>query len=109
MMKEIQGMLATMHTRFDNLSSNHSNESSHKHGEGERSSGTFNSGPFDSHSAVILRVTKVDFPRFNGNEDLTSWIYRAEQFFEFQNIVEEEKFHWLPTIWRGTHNYGINC
>ena len=28
-------MLAAMHTQFDNLSSNHSSESSHKHGEGE--------------------------------------------------------------------------
>ena len=91
MMKEIQGMLAAMHTRFDNLASNHSSENSHKHGEGERYSSRFNSGPFGSHSAVIPRVTKLDFPRFNGNEDPTSWIYRAEQFFEFQNIVEEKK------------------
>ena len=34
MMKEIQGMLAAMHTHFDNLASNHSSENSHKHGEG---------------------------------------------------------------------------
>ena len=84
-------MLAAMHTRFDNLSSNHSSESSHKRGEGERSSSRFNSGPFGSHSAVIPRVTKLDFPRFNGNADPTSWICRAEQFFEFQNIAKEEK------------------
>ena len=57
MMKEIQEMLAAMHTHFDNLLSNHSSESSHKHGEGERSSGRFNSGPSGSHSAVIPRVT----------------------------------------------------
>ncbi|KAL0013161.1 hypothetical protein SO802_000230 [Lithocarpus litseifolius] len=38
MMKEIQGMLAAMHTRFDNFSSNHSSENSHKRGERERSS-----------------------------------------------------------------------
>ena len=91
MMKEIQGMLAAMHTHFDNLSSNHSSVNSHKHGKGEGSSSRFNSGPSGSHSAVIPRVTKLDFPRFNGNEDPTSWICRAEQFFEFQNIVEEEK------------------
>ena len=90
MMKEIQGMLATMHTRFDNLSSNHSSENSHKRGEGERSSGRFNSGSSGSHSAVIPRVTKLDFPRFNRNEDPTSWICRAEQFFEFENIAVVE-------------------
>ena len=91
MMKEIQGMLAAMHTRFDNLSSNHSNVNSHKRDEGERSSSRFNSGPSSSHSSIIPRVTKIDFPRYNGNEDPTSWICRVEQFFEFQNIVEEEK------------------
>ena len=91
MMKEIQGMLAAMHTRFDNLSSNHSSESSHKRGEGERSLGRFNFGPSSSYSVVIPRVTKIDFPRFNGNEDPTSWIFHAKQFFEFQNIAEEEK------------------
>ena len=91
MMKEIQGMLAAMHTRFDNLSSNHRSKSSHKRGEGERSSGRFNSGPSGSHSAVIPRVAKLDFPCFNRNEDPTSWICHAEQFFKFQNIAEEEK------------------
>ena len=69
MMKEIQGMLAAMHTCFDNLSSNHSSENAHKRGEGERSSSRFNSGPSGSHSAIIPRVTKLDFPCFNENED----------------------------------------
>ena len=31
---------------------------------------------------------KLNFPRFNG-EDPINWIYRAEQYFEFQNIVAE--------------------
>jgi hypothetical protein len=35
-------------------------------------------------------VTKLDFPRFNGRDDTTSWICRSEQFFEFQNIPNEE-------------------
>ncbi|RVW92477.1 hypothetical protein CK203_042670 [Vitis vinifera] len=51
-------------------------------------------GPRDStesYGAVIPRVTKLDFPRFNGSEDPTSWICRVEQFFEFQKIAEEEK------------------
>ena len=30
----------------------------------------------------------MNFPRFNG-EDPINWIYRAEQYFEFQNIVAE--------------------
>ena len=31
---------------------------------------------------------KLNFPRFNG-EDPINWIYRVEQYFEFQNIVAE--------------------
>ena len=31
---------------------------------------------------------KLNFPRFNG-EDPINWIYRAEQYLEFQNIVAE--------------------
>jgi hypothetical protein len=34
---------------------------------------------------------KLDFPRFIGEEDLTSWVCRAEQFFRFQGTHEEDK------------------
>jgi hypothetical protein len=34
---------------------------------------------------------KLDFPRFNEEEDPTSWVYRAEQFFRYQGTPEEEK------------------
>ena len=101
-------MLVAMHTRFDNLLSNHSSESSHKHGRGERSSGRFNYGPSGPHSVVSPRVTKLDFPRFNRNEDSTSWICYTGQFFEFQNIAKEEKISLAAYHLEGKHNYGIN-
>jgi hypothetical protein len=34
---------------------------------------------------------KLDFPQFNGEEDPTSWVCRAEQFFRFQGTHEEDK------------------
>ncbi|CAL1395724.1 unnamed protein product [Linum trigynum] len=34
---------------------------------------------------------KIDFPRFRGDEDPTTWVCRAEQFFEFYGTPEEEK------------------
>jgi hypothetical protein len=37
------------------------------------------------------RQVKLDFPQFNGEEDPTSWVYRAEQFFRFQGTSEEDK------------------
>ena len=48
--------------------------------------GSFHSGAHTngSNQAYAHRV-KLDFPRFNGGEDPTSWICRAEQFFRFQD------------------------
>jgi hypothetical protein len=37
------------------------------------------------------KVAKLNFPKYDGTEDPTSWVCRAEQFFEFQNIAEEDK------------------
>jgi len=37
------------------------------------------------------RHVKLDFPQFNGEEDLTSWVCRVEQFFRFQGTTEEDK------------------
>jgi hypothetical protein len=36
-------------------------------------------------------VTKLDFPKYNGHEDPTSWICRVEQYFDFKQIEEMEK------------------
>ena len=34
---------------------------------------------------------RLEFPRYDGSEDPTIWICRAEQYFEFQGTVEGEK------------------
>ncbi|XP_020411536.1 uncharacterized protein LOC109946859 [Prunus persica] len=36
-------------------------------------------------------MVKLDFPHFNGLEDPTSWICRAEQFFDFHHTPETER------------------
>lgn len=36
------------------------------------------------------KLVKLDFPRFNGGEDPTSWICRADQFFEFHQTPDGE-------------------
>ena len=40
---------------------------------------------------VAPKVTKLDFPRYDGTEDPTLWISRVEQFFGFQNIAVYEQ------------------
>ncbi|KAA8519397.1 hypothetical protein F0562_013653 [Nyssa sinensis] len=44
-----------------------------------------------SSSSYVLRLVKLDFPRFNGGEDPTSWLCRAEQFFQFQATPEADR------------------
>ncbi|KAH0709731.1 hypothetical protein KY290_011135 [Solanum tuberosum] len=36
------------------------------------------------------RYSHIDFPKFSG-EDLRGWVYRCEQFFEYEDTVEESK------------------
>jgi ElaB/YqjD/DUF883 family membrane-anchored ribosome-binding protein len=43
------------------------------------------------NSSISPKLTKLDFPRYNGEDDSTSWICRVEQFFEFQRTENHEK------------------
>ncbi|PHU14647.1 hypothetical protein BC332_15852 [Capsicum chinense] len=38
----------------------------------------------------IARYSKLDFPRFSG-EDMSFWLFRVEQFFEFEEIAVDQK------------------
>lgn len=40
--------------------------------------------------SVQTRYTKIDFPRFSG-EDPAGWIYKCERFFEFNQIEDDQK------------------
>ena len=37
------------------------------------------------------KLTKLDFPRYDGSKDPTLWICRAEQFIDFQAIAPNEQ------------------
>ncbi|XP_071687166.1 uncharacterized protein [Rutidosis leptorrhynchoides] len=41
-------------------------------------------------SSQLTRFTKVEFPRFDGS-DVKEWLYRCRQFFEIDNLEDEEK------------------
>ncbi|KAA8517098.1 hypothetical protein F0562_017391 [Nyssa sinensis] len=43
-----------------------------------------------SQQSYAPKFVKLDFPRFNGEEDTTSWVCRVEQFFQFHQTPEEE-------------------
>ena len=38
----------------------------------------------------LSRLTRVDFPKFEG-EDVQGWVYKCEQFFKLDSIVESKK------------------
>ncbi|GMY32310.1 Retrovirus-related Pol polyprotein from transposon 297 [Fagus crenata] len=88
-LKEIQEMMAALHTRLDHMADNRNTnhgENSHSGSHGRTSHGLMRPG-----GTLIPKVAKLDFPRFNGSDDPTSWICRAEQFFSFQNIPMEDR------------------
>uniref|UniRef100_A0A2N9HT66 RNA-directed DNA polymerase n=1 Tax=Fagus sylvatica TaxID=28930 RepID=A0A2N9HT66_FAGSY len=47
-------------------------------------------GGLNNNHQYTPRIVKLDFPRFNGAEDPTSWICRAEQFFRFHETPIED-------------------
>jgi hypothetical protein len=37
-----------------------------------------------SHNSFGAKVAKLEFPKYNGTDDPTTWIYRVEQYFDFK-------------------------
>lgn len=86
----LENMMKTMdvtNSKVDNLCSKENND---KSGEcsNTKNKGKGHSGAFNS---ATPKFAKLDFPRYDGDEDPTSWIYRVEQFFDYQQTSEEEK------------------
>ena len=48
-----------------------------------------------SHNSVGAKVAKLEFPKYNGTDDPTTWICRVDQYFDFKQIEEGEK---LPLV-----------
>ena len=44
-----------------------------------------------SGNSIFPKVTKLDFPKYNGLEDPMGWISQCEHFFRHQQTPEEEK------------------
>ncbi|KAL5793391.1 hypothetical protein ACOSP7_001985 [Xanthoceras sorbifolium] len=59
--------------------------------------GETSTAPFQRHGSIAQPVSclsnllpknvKLDFPKYDGREDLTSWVCRSEQYFQFHNIL----------------------
>lgn len=47
-----------------------------------------------SHNNMGSKVAKLDFPKYNGMDDHTSWIRRVEKYFNFKQIKDRENYIW---------------
>jgi hypothetical protein len=48
-----------------------------------------------SHNSLGAKVAKLEFPKYNGTDDSTTWICWVKQYFDFKQIEEVEK---LPLV-----------
>ncbi|XP_020582663.1 uncharacterized protein LOC110026161 [Phalaenopsis equestris] len=74
--------METMFARFSTRGGGHEDDVESSRGSHHSLSGGCSLAP---------KITKLDFPRYNGMDDPTGWICRVEQFFEFQSTEEAEK------------------
>ena len=78
----MEELVGTMNSRLDLPEEGSVNRNPGPHGQG---------GIGYTSGLVIPKLAKLDFPRYDGSEDLTLWICRAEQFFEFQGTSLEDQ------------------
>jgi hypothetical protein len=84
-MSEIYAKLSTIPINREEGEGSHSRSERRTEGRGHTDGGLNN-----NNHQYTPRTLKLDFPRFNGAEDPTSWICRAEQFFRFHEMPIED-------------------
>ncbi|KAI9159660.1 hypothetical protein LWI28_000697 [Acer negundo] len=47
--------------------------------------------PVSSLSNILPKNVKLDFPKYDGREDPTSWVCRSEQYFQIHNIPMSDR------------------
>ena len=78
----MEELVGAMNSRLDLPEEGSVNRNRGPHGQG---------GAGYTSGLVVPKLAKLDFPCYDGSEDPTLWICRAEQFFEFQGISLEDQ------------------
>ncbi|XP_038985807.1 uncharacterized protein LOC103721475 isoform X2 [Phoenix dactylifera] len=90
---QMMEMFGNLSARMDQLVSQSTNEvaenSMRIHEEHSNSGGGFQHK--NSISLFLPKTVRLDFPHFNGAEDPTSWVCRAEQFFQIHEIPSADR------------------
>ena len=96
--QQILERLSEMFNKLSTMSTNHEEEEA-SHGSGRKYNwgghldGSHTNGSNQSYAPRV----KLDFPKFNGGEDPTSWLCRAE-YFSYQPWVVWEVVDFLEII-----------
>nr|GEX42047.1 hypothetical protein [Tanacetum cinerariifolium] len=69
-------------------------------GEGGGSGSAFNTNGADSRNNRSLRIGKIDFPKFSG-DDVEGWVYRCEHFFAMDETPEGMKLRYAVVHYEG--------
>jgi hypothetical protein len=102
----MQELFAAMSSKFNQLIEDRSTNigsGSHSRNRGPR----INRIGSDTSGSTTLKIAKLDFPHYSGDEDPSSWICRVEQFFEFHGTVPEERLPLVAYHLDGMPNCGI--
>jgi hypothetical protein len=89
-MQEIRELFASMSSKFDQLLEDRSQNlgsGSHNRNGGPQIHQS-NSG---TSGSTAPKIAKLDFTRYSGDEDPTSWICLVEQFFDFHGTSPVER------------------
>ncbi|KAF2322890.1 hypothetical protein GH714_031839 [Hevea brasiliensis] len=90
--EELNSKLEALTRDIAQSSQAHTNEgSSHTRAQRGKVTTTLAGSENSGASSVIPKFTKLDFPRFNGQDDPLGWLSRCEHFFRHQQTLEEEK------------------
>ncbi|KAK1373085.1 hypothetical protein POM88_029278 [Heracleum sosnowskyi] len=90
-MLQVREMFDRLSTRVENIATK---PTVNFEGESSRARRTVDLGGshrLNSSSYLLPKTMTLDFPRFNGVEDPTSWLCRAEQFFEIHGTPSQER------------------
>nr|GEX82296.1 hypothetical protein [Tanacetum cinerariifolium] len=91
---EIQATLSALSKQQEAILKALTEKTGSSSGEGGGSGSAFNTNGADSRNNKSLRIGKIDFPKFSG-DDVEGWDYRCDHFFAMDETPEGMKLRYV--------------
>ncbi|KAJ8898712.1 hypothetical protein K2173_004846 [Erythroxylum novogranatense] len=88
--RRLEELFSQLNVRMDQLASQ-SSQGKGKDSETQTPESRIRSSNSGIIPSYTPKMVKLDFPHFDEKEDATSWICRAEQFFQFHRTPDEDR------------------